>query len=118
VWLRSLGASAMQIAKTRQGDPYVYGAAGPHRFDCSGFTRYVFGRLGHALAHNSAAQYGEVRHVRRSHVRIGDLVFFASGGHIYHVGIYAGHGTMWHAPHSGDHVRRQHIWSSYLVGRV
>jgi cell wall-associated NlpC family hydrolase len=117
--LRSLGDSAMRIARTRRGDPYSYGADGPHRFDCSGFTRYVFGRLGHSLAHNSGAQYGEVRHISKSHARIGDLIFFGSSGSIYHVGIYAGHGRIWHAPHSGDHVRLQAIWtSSYVVGRV
>jgi cell wall-associated NlpC family hydrolase len=117
---RSLGASAVRVAATRRGDPYRWGADGPHRFDCSGLTRWVFERLGRSLPHNSAAQYGRVRHVERDHKRVGDLIFFHDGGgHVFHVGIYAGHGYMWHAPHSGTRVRKQRIFSrAYYVGRV
>jgi cell wall-associated NlpC family hydrolase len=119
-YARSLGRSAVRIAATRRGDPYVYGASGPNRFDCSGLTRYVFGRLGISLPHNAAAQSSRVHHVNRHHKAVGDLIFFHSGsGHVYHVAIYAGHGMMWHAPHSGDHVRKQRIFSgSYYVGRI
>jgi len=117
---RSLGASAVRVAATRRGDPYNWGADGPHSFDCSGLTRWVFRRLGRSLPHNSAAQYGRVRHIARDHKRVGDLIFFHDGGgHVYHVAIYAGHGMMWHAPHSGARVREQRIFSgSYYVGRV
>jgi cell wall-associated NlpC family hydrolase len=117
--LRSLGESAVRVARTRAGDPYVYGADGPTRFDCSGLTRWVFARLGHHLVHSSSGQYSQVRHIAKQHKRVGDLLFFYGDGGIYHVAIYAGHGTMWHAPHTGDHVRRQQIYTShYLVGRV
>ncbi|HMA46719.1 MAG TPA: NlpC/P60 family protein [Frankiaceae bacterium] len=47
------------------------------------------------------------------------MVFFGSPGGIYHMGIYAGGGMMWHAPQSGDVVKLSTIWTtSYLVGRV
>jgi cell wall-associated NlpC family hydrolase len=55
------------------------------------------------------------------HPQIGDLIFYHSGrgGGVYHVAIYAGHGYIWHAPHSGTRVRRDHIWTrSVFFGRV
>lgn len=114
-----LGQRAVIEASHHQGAPYQYGAAGPSRFDCSGFTRYVWGRLGKSLPHNSGQQYGVVRHVAKSSAQPGDLLFFYSSGGIYHVGIYAGGGYMWHSPHTGDVVKRAQIWSSsYYVGRV
>ncbi len=117
--MTSYQAGILREAKAHQGDPYKYGAAGPHRFDCSGYTLYVFRRVGKTLPHNSARQYSSVRHVAKSSKRIGDLVFFRnSSGRIYHVGIYAGSNRIWHAPHSGSNVKLATIWtSSYVVGR-
>lgn len=107
-------------AARHKGQPYVYGAVGPTRFDCSGYTLYVFSRFGKRLPHNSARQYGVVRHISKSSKQVGDLIFFRdSSGHIYHVGIYAGSGRIWHAPHSGSYVKLATIWtSSYVVGRA
>lgn len=107
-------------AARHKGQPYVYGAAGPTRFDCSGFTLYVFSRFGKRLPHSSARQYAVARHISKSSKRIGDLIFFrSSSGSIYHVGIYAGSGRIWHAPHSGATVRLATIWTgSYVVGRI
>jgi peptidoglycan DL-endopeptidase CwlO len=114
-----LGSRAVTEASHHQGQPYVYGAAGPDRFDCSGFTRYVFSRFGKTLPHNSGQQYGVVRHIAKSSKQVGDLIFMYSGSGIYHVAIYAGNGYIWHAPHSGDVVKKAAIWtSSYYVGRV
>jgi cell wall-associated NlpC family hydrolase len=114
-----LGTRAVTEASKHQGQPYVYGAVGPDRFDCSGFTKYVFSRFGKTLPHNSGQQYGVVRHIAKSSKQVGDLIFMYSGGGIYHVAIYAGNGYIWHSPHSGDHVRKAAIWtSSYYVGRV
>jgi cell wall-associated NlpC family hydrolase len=115
----TLGARAVQEAARHAGKPYRYGAAGPHAFDCSGFTQYVFGTLGISLPHNSAAQYGSVRHVAKGDLEVGDLVFMKSGGRISHVGIYAGDNSMWVARRSGTTVTRQTLWTSdFLVGRV
>ena len=110
----------LALAAALRGRPYVWGAAGPGRFDCSGFTMYVLAHAaGRHLPHSAAAQYAMSRHESRSAVRPGDLVFFLHGHHAYHVGIYAGHGLMWHAPHPGDHVRLAPISSSsWAAGRV
>jgi cell wall-associated NlpC family hydrolase len=107
-------------ASHHKGQPYVYGAAGPTKFDCSGFTRYVFGRFGRSLPHNSAQQYNVVRHIPKSQRAPGDLLFFRnSSGRITHVAIYAGYGNMWHAPHSGTVVKLVKVYnSSYSVGRA
>ena len=112
--------SAADWARSRKGSPYQYGATGPHRFDCSGLTRWAYARVGKSLPHSSSAQVGDVQRIwHRSNVRRGDLVFFTSRGSVYHVAIYAGHGYIWHAPYSGTRVRRDHIWSSNVFyGRV
>ena len=116
---RHTGVRVVHIAASKQGTPYRYGAAGPRAFDCSGFTRWVFARVGRHLPHNAAAQKRAVRHITGSHRRRGDLVFFASHGHVYHVGIYAGHNRIWHAPHTGSRVHRERLWTSRVTyGRV
>ncbi len=114
------GTAYIQEAARHNGQPYVYGAMGPTRFDCSGFTKYVFSRFGKNLPHSSSAQYGVVRHIAKSSKQVGDLLFFrSSSGSIGHVGIYAGGSYMWDAPRSGDHVRKRAIYSSnYSVGRI
>jgi cell wall-associated NlpC family hydrolase len=109
----------VNVAASKEGAPYRYGANGPWRFDCSGYTQWVFGRLGRHLPRTSSQQYGAVRHIRRADRQRGDLVFFMSGGHVYHVAIYAGLGRVWHAPRSGERVHRERIWtSSVAYGRV
>ena len=113
------GTRVVNEAYTHRGKPYQWGAVGPTRFDCSGFTLYVFQRFGKSLPHSSRQQYASVRHIARADKKIGDLIFTYNSGGIYHVGIYAGNGEIWHAPHSGDVVKRSAMWSSsYYVGRV
>lgn len=109
----------VHIAASKAGTPYRYGATGPSAFDCSGYTRWVFSRIGRHLPRTSSAQSNAVRHVRRSDRHRGDLVFFTSGGHVYHVGIYAGDNRVWHSPRSGERVQRSRLWtSSVSYGRV
>ena len=118
----TLGQRAVREAYSHRGDPYVYGSTGPHRFDCSGFTRYVWGRLGKNLPHSSAQQYtsSAVRHVGKNERTTGDLIFMKnSSGRITHVGIYVSNNRWWVAPKSGDHVKLQTLYSSiYVVARV
>jgi cell wall-associated NlpC family hydrolase len=110
---RSKVDRVLSVARAQVGDPYVYGAAGPNAFDCSGYTMYVYQRaVGRYLPHNAGAQYYRGQHISRSQARPGDLVFFHSGGYIYHAAIYAGHGYIYHAPHSGTVVHRERIFSS------
>jgi len=110
---------ALRIAISKQGDPYEWGGTGPYRFDCSGLTYYAFRRAGVRLPRTAQAQYNRVQHIPRRLLHPGDLVFFHQGRYVYHVGIYAGRGRMWDAPHPGSHVRLERIWSTHVwFGRV
>ncbi|MFC5853540.1 C40 family peptidase [Streptomyces chlorus] len=112
-------AKALKIAASKQGAPYRWGATGPSRFDCSGLTLYSFKKAGKQLPRTAAQQYNKTRHISASNRKAGDLVFFHSGQNVYHVGIYAGRGKLWHAPKTGDVVRLQKIWTrSVWYGRV
>jgi cell wall-associated NlpC family hydrolase len=113
------GDRIVHIAASKAGAPYRYGAAGPRAFDCSGFTKWVFGRTGRWLPHSSARQFERVRRVRAVDRRRGDLVFFHSGGRVYHVAIYAGRGRVWHASRPGEYVHRERLWTRAVTyGRV
>jgi cell wall-associated NlpC family hydrolase len=106
----------LREAARQKGKPYQYGADGPHAFDCSGLVRYVFLHAVHkSLPHNAAQQYHSLRHIRRRHLKPGDLVFVDNGGYVSHVGIYDGHDHWWVAPHSGTRVQRQRIYRAHLV---
>jgi cell wall-associated NlpC family hydrolase len=113
-------SSVMNWTAKQKGKPYSYGAAGPSRFDCSGLVMYVFQHaIGRSLPHNAQSQYAKTWHITRSQLRPGDLVFEVSGGYAYHVGIYAGNGYFWHAPHSGTVVKKQKMYSSHWrYGRI
>jgi cell wall-associated NlpC family hydrolase len=110
---------ALQVAASKKGAPYKWGAVGPRRFDCSGLTLYAYKKAGKSLPRTAAAQYNKTRHVPASQRKAGDLVFFHSGRNVYHVGIYAGKGKIWHSPKTGDVVKLQKIWTkSVWYGRV
>jgi hypothetical protein len=98
----SLGERAVHTAEQYLGVPYVWGGESPSGFDCSGLVQYVYGKLGVHLPRTSFAQYNAGRHVGRSDLRPGDLVFFDALGH---VGIYIGGGRFIHAPHTGTRVQ-------------
>ncbi|HVQ88966.1 MAG TPA: NlpC/P60 family protein [Actinomycetes bacterium] len=105
----------MKVARAQRGDPYRYGAAGPGAFDCSGYTMFVYGRATNiSLQHLASAQYRYGHRISHKQARPGDLVFFYDGGGIYHTSIYAGHGRIWHSPHTGSHVKRDRIWTSHV----
>jgi cell wall-associated NlpC family hydrolase len=119
-WHAHAVSAVLSEARRQAGKPYVYGGSGPGSFDCSGLVRYVFGHaIGKWLPHNAAAQYSVIKHIKRRALEPGDLVFQESGGYPFHVGIYTGHDKWWHAPHTGDHVRKQRIYRGHLFyGRV
>jgi cell wall-associated NlpC family hydrolase len=113
------GQKVVKVAATRKGSAYRWGAIGPRRFDCSGLTKWSFARVGKSLPRTSRAQYKATKRISKSHRRKGDLVFFLSRGRVYHVGIYAGGGKIWHAPKPGDRVKLAKIYSSSVrYGRV
>jgi cell wall-associated NlpC family hydrolase len=103
-------ATAVQFAYNQLGKPYVYGAAGPSSYDCSGLTMAAWGSAGVSLPHNAAAQQSATHAVSTSAMQPGDLVFFGSPA--YHVGLYIGGGRMIAAPHTGDVVKIESL--SYL----
>jgi cell wall-associated NlpC family hydrolase len=103
----------MKIAKNQKGDPYVYGAAGPGAFDCSGLTMYVYRQAaGVSMRHTATGQFRKGDRITRKQARPGDLVFMHSGGNIYHAGIYAGKGRILHASRPGTNVKVDPIWTS------
>jgi cell wall-associated NlpC family hydrolase len=94
--------TALDTAMAQLGDPYVWSAAGPDAFDCSGLTQYAYAAAGIALPHSSRAQSTMGTPVDRADLQPGDLVFFYSP--VSHVGIYIGNGQMVHASTSGQPV--------------
>jgi cell wall-associated NlpC family hydrolase len=110
-------AQVIAIASAQSGKPYVFAAAGPNSFDCSGLTEFVFAQVGVSLPHNADAQKSYGVAVSASDALPGDLVVFLSGGYGYHVGIYAGNGYMYDAPHSGTTVGLHQVYSSNVVFR-
>ncbi|REF34888.1 NlpC/P60 family protein [Thermasporomyces composti] len=96
------GAIALNFARAQLGEPYVFGAAGPDAWDCSGLTMMAWRQAGVSLPHSSRQQYAVSRKISQSELRPGDLVFFYSD--LHHVGIYAGDGMIIHAPRPGKVV--------------
>ncbi len=110
-------SSVLRIAASKRGTPYRYGAAGPNRFDCSGFTKWTFRKVGKSLPRTADQQYRASRKISRGQARAGDLVFYG-GRNKYHVGIYAGNGKMWHSPRTGDVVKLSKVRGGASFGRV
>ncbi|MEV0619680.1 NlpC/P60 family protein [Nonomuraea sp. NPDC050404] len=109
-------AQAARWALTQQLKPYVWGAEGPSGYDCSGLVMAAYQRVGISLPHYTGSQWTAGRHIDRSEMRPGDLVFFYND--LHHVGIYLGGGMMVHAPQTGDVVRIAAIGNRPFVGAV
>jgi cell wall-associated NlpC family hydrolase len=105
------------LAQRELGDPYVFGAAGPDAFDCSGLTMYVYAQIGIGLPHAATAQQQMSTPVPINALQPGDLVFFGGPGASYHVGIYVGGGTMIAAPHTGAVVSYGSASGAWIGGR-
>jgi cell wall-associated NlpC family hydrolase len=107
-------AGVLAIAASLKGIYYVYGGTTLAGFDCSGYTQYVFNRVGIKLPRTAEEQRQFATPV--STPLPGDLVFFGSPA--YHVGIYAGNGMMWDSPQSGAAIALRSIYASVTYGRV
>ena len=96
------GSIALKYALKQIGDIYVWAAAGPTRWDCSGLTMRAFQQAGVSLPHSSRIQVKYGKSVSFGAVKPGDLLFF--GNPISHVSIYMGGGKMVQAPRPGKRV--------------
>ncbi|MCY1138676.1 NlpC/P60 family protein [Actinoplanes sp. Pm04-4] len=114
------GNKIINEAKKHVGSLYKFGAAGPTRFDCSGYTMYVYKKtIGKSLPHKANSQQKYGKSVSKGNKQIGDLIIFRNGSYGYHAGIYAGSGYMYDSPHTGARVsKRKMIGSNYVVRRL
>jgi cell wall-associated NlpC family hydrolase len=97
--------TAVAYARAQLGKPYVFGAAGPDAFDCSGLTMMAWAAAGVSLPHfaPSQMQSGSVVPIDVSAMLPGDLIFLYPD--VGHVEIYAGNGMAISAPQPGDVVK-------------
>jgi cell wall-associated NlpC family hydrolase len=107
-------ATAIAVAKSKLGSPYVWAAEGPSTFDCSGLTLYAWRAAGVNLPHSSRLQMSSGRSVSVSAMQPGDLVFY--GSPVHHVALYVGGGQVIHAPQSGDVVRYASVNMMSITG--
>jgi peptidoglycan DL-endopeptidase CwlO len=110
----SRAARAVSFAYGALGKPYIWGATGPHGYDCSGLTQAAWRAAGVSLPRTTYTQINAGHRVPRTQLAPGDLVFFYSG--ISHVGLYIGNGRMIHAPHPGAPVRLASITDMPFAG--
>lgn len=106
----SAAGRAVNYAIAQLGKPYVFGGTGPSGYDCSGLTMMAWRAAGVNLPRVVPDQYGAIRHVAKSDLQPGDLVFFDGLGH---EGIYVGGGRFIHAPHTGTDVQYASMSNSY-----
>lgn len=105
----------ISVAKAQMGKPYRWGATGPSSFDCSGLMQYAFKNgAGVSLPRVSRDQATVGKKVSKAELQPGDLVFFAKGGRIHHVGMYLGNDQYIHAPQTGDVVKISKLSSRTL----
>ena len=97
----------MEWAHRELGKPYVWAAAGPDAFDCSGLTMMAWAQAGVSMPHGSTEQWNMFPHVPLSQAQPGDLIVWDG-----HVGLYVGGGQVLHAPHTGTVVQISSIWGT------
>ncbi|MEN9735355.1 MAG: hypothetical protein RL129_65 [Actinomycetota bacterium] len=107
------GALALRYAIKQIGDRYVFGAAGPTLWDCSGLTMRAFEQSGVRLPHSAAAQARFGKAIPYNKMQPGDLVFFGRRHYISHVGIFLGSGKMVNAPRPGSRVKVEGFGGSF-----
>lgn len=96
-------SKVVEIAKKKLGCPYVYGAAGPNTFDCSGLVQWVYQQVGISLprtTYDYKPYIGTSKEVSWDKAQPGDIVWKWE-----HMGIYLGNDQYLHAPHTGDVVK-------------
>jgi cell wall-associated NlpC family hydrolase len=111
--------TVLTFAFAQIGKPYVFGAAGPTAFDCSGLTAAAYATVGIQLQHYAPAQWPTGPHLSIDQLQPGDLVFWAYNTNdpstIHHVTLYLGDGLILAAPHTGALVQVEPIyWTGYI----
>jgi cell wall-associated NlpC family hydrolase len=109
-------AAAVRYAMAQVGDAYVWGAAGPSAFDCSGLTMAAWAQAGVSLPHSSSAQMSSGTPVSQSELQPGDLVFYYSP--VSHVGMYIGNGQIVNAENPSVGVKITGVNSMPYAGAV
>jgi cell wall-associated NlpC family hydrolase len=99
----SRAGKVLKFAYDALGSPYVFGAAGPGSYDCSGLTLAAYRQVGVSLPHSARRQLAQGPQVPQSDLMPGDLVYFYSD--VHHVGIFIGNGKVIHAPQPGENVK-------------
>lgn len=95
--------AAVNAALSKQGAPYVWGAKGPNKFDCSGLVQWSYEQAGIDLPASTRTQINEGRGVSQSQLKPGDVIFYYSSAS--HNAIYIGNGKAVHAPTAGEDVK-------------
>jgi cell wall-associated NlpC family hydrolase len=104
----------INYALAQRGDRYRFGAAGPNKWDCSGLAMVAYRQIGVRLPHSTHLMLRRGKHISRSHLQRGDLVFPSN----HHVGIYIGHGYMIVASSGHGHVMIQKVYAFYAARRI
>lgn len=99
----SARSTVVNFAMAQRGDPYVWAAAGPDKWDCSGLVMRAYQQVGINLPHHAASQQTKGRAVGLAAAQPGDLIFW--GPISSHVAMYIGNGQVVHAPKRGDVVK-------------
>ncbi|MFJ1656032.1 NlpC/P60 family protein [Streptomyces sp. NPDC088337] len=101
-------AKALAFARAQIGKPCVWGATGPGSYDCSSLAQAAWRAADVALPRTTHEQVGSGAAIELAALEPGDLIFFY--GEVSHVGLYAGNGTMIHAPSPGASIREESIF--------
>ena len=114
----STGEKLVNLAKSKLGCKYVYGATGPNTFDCSGLTQWCHKQLGITIPRTSLDQSKSGKLVNKSDLQPGDLIFWkTTSAPVGHVGMYVGNGQFIHAPNKSKPVKYDSLDNSYYKSR-
>lgn len=109
----------IELAKSKVGGKYVWGATGPNTFDCSGFTSWLHKQVGISIPRTSGEQSKGGKSVSKNNLQPGDLVFFdtAGKGRVSHVGIMISSTRMIHASSPKNGIKYDDINSKYYKSK-
>jgi len=113
----SIPARAVELARSKLGAPYVFGATGPDAFDCSGLMLWVYSQLGLDIPRTAQQQFEWAVPIDPSQLQPGDFLFYegtyATSDRITHVGMYVGGGMVVMATGNGGFVKEVAISDPY-----